>query len=48
MPAHPAGDLDLNTSNGLLVAAPLAVLSIAGLIAAMSSPAADLPEDTVH
>ncbi len=38
----------LNTSNGLLVAAPLAVLSIAGLLAAMSSPAADLPEDTVH
>lgn len=38
----------LNTSNGLLVAAPLAVLSIAGLLAAMSSPAADLPDDTVH
>lgn len=35
-------------AGGLLLAVPLAVLSIAGLLAALSSPAADLPEDAVH
>lgn len=39
----------LNTTNGPLVAVPLAALSIAGIVAAFSAPSADLPDDdAVH